>query len=332
MITVAKLHGLLRTRNLKVRKKSDYSKSWKSTVNSYGDIRQQHHSAWSAVIGKIRKILSFSAKTSGFVGGAEKRKRYGIKALKIVGVAVFLVLALTALRRPVLHYAATFEFFRIKDIVVSGYSLTSAEEIKNRAGIDYKTSMFSVSVKEAARYIEDHPWIQSAGVKKIWPDGIEIVIKEHRAAALLVTGIPGQEKMVYINRWGETLAPVKKGDDLDYPVITGLNGGTEEERAQALAEAISFLKLIAHNNPNLPAQSVSEIHFDRVEGLIVRLVDFPFPIYFGRGDVAKKYTQLRNVLAVLYKKRSKGVDISQVEYIRMDYLEDKVLVAQSNSG
>jgi len=38
------------------------------------------------------------------------------------------------------------------------------------------------------------------------------------------------------------------------------------------------------------------------------------------------------VLEVLYKKQEKEMQISRVEYIRMDYLEDKVLVAQSGSG
>jgi len=332
MKSVRKLRGFLGSRSLKIRKKNDYAKPWKSALNSYGDSKINKDLLRSAFLGKLKKYLRLPWKERSFVCRSEKRKIYGLRAAKIVGFTALFVLTLAALRNPALQYAGGLDLFRIKEIGVSGCILTDRREILEITGLDYKTSMFGVSTSQVVDYINSHPWIQSAEVNKVWPDTIYIEVKEHRAAALLVSGIPGQEKLMYLNRLGETIAPVKKGDDLDYPVITGLNTGSSEEHELALAEAVSFLKLISYNNPNLPAQSVSEIHFDQDEGLIIRLVDFPFPIYFGRGEINKKYRQLRNVLSVLYNKRKKGVDISEVEYIRMEYLEDKVLVAQSNSG
>jgi len=242
------------------------------------------------------------------------------------------VVLLLFLQGPVKQYLASLEFFRVKDIVVYGYEITQPEEIKKLAGIDYATSMFVVSPEKVTTYISAHPWIQNVRVDKIWPDGIRIDVVEHKATALILEGPPDEATMVYMNRSGDNIAPVQKGDDLDYPVVSGLYGFPPAEREAALADATMFLKLISYNNPNLPAQSVSEIHFDDVEGMVVRLVDFPFPIYFGSGEIKKKYKQLRSVLAVLYKKRNNNVDISEVKYIRMEYLKDKVLVAQLQSG
>lgn len=330
MISARELRGLLRSRSLKIRKKND-NRPWKSALNSYGGSAKKRKYPWSAFLCKVKKRLKSSGKEYSYISRSETRKIYGLRAAKIVGFAALFVLVLAGLRNPALQYASGLELFRIKEIKIAGCFLTEKAEIREMAGVDYKTSMIAVSVKQVREYINIHPWIQSVEVNKIWPSGIHIKVREHRPAALLVNDIPGQEEILYLNRLGETIAPVQKGDDLDFPVITGLST-TSDEHEQVLAEAVSFLKLISYNNPNLPAQSVSEIHFDRDEGLIIRLVDFPFPIYFGRGEINKKYRQLRNVLSVLYNKRTKGVDISEVEYIRMEYLEDKVLVAQSNSG
>jgi hypothetical protein len=132
---------------------------------------------------------------------------------------------------------------------------------------------------------------------------------------------------------GVPFVPVKPGQDIDFPVVTGVeNMQDPAERKAILGDVAHFLKLIKTNNPNLPAQSVSEIHLDKAEGMVVYLVENPFPIFFGTGSVGKKYKQLQDVLGVLYKQRKEGMLISQVEYIRMDYLTNKVLVAQSGSG
>ncbi len=336
MTAKRKVRGLLRTLPLKVRKKGDGA-TWS---------RQSYGGASSAFPGKMTRISSRIAEHSrlwqqflrrrfdrySHMSRSEARRKMLRQAVRVVAIGVMAVVLIFALQRPVKQYLATLEFFRIKDINIYGYAITRPEEIRKLAGIDYKTSMFVVSPEKVTAYISAHPWIQEVMLEKLWPDTIRIEVREHEAAALLLDGEPDKAAMVYMNRKGEIIAPVQKGDDLDYPVVSGLYGFLPEKRQAALADAVLFLKLISYNNPNLPAQSVSEIHFNEVEGMVIRLVDFPFPIYFGSGEVKKKYKQLRSVLAVLYKKRSNNVDISEVKYIRMEYLKDKVLVAQSESG
>lgn len=71
---------------------------------------------------------------------------------------------------------------------------------------------------------------------------------------------------------------------------------------------------------------------DADEGLILYLVEHPFPIFFGEGDIRRKYVRLRKVLEMLYKPRRTGMDIGRVAYIKMDYLKDKVIVGYGESG
>ena len=116
-------------------------------------------------------------------------------------------------------------------------------------------------------------------------------------------------------------------------MITGIDSlATENDRKEMLAAANLFLRLAERNNPNLPAQNISEIHFTETGSLILYLVEHPFPIYFGKDEIKRKYSQLRRVLEVLYRKRKGGARLEEVAYIRMDYQKDKVLVARNQKG
>lgn len=258
--------------------------------------------------------------------------RYGRAVIRIFIVFLFVSVTLGIVHRPVIHYVQSLDLFFIKKIEIEGYAVTNPLQIKKIVGLDYTTSMFAVNSNELEEKLVDHAWIKSAHVKKVWPHDLHIKVQEHEAAALLAKGSADYEKLAYINNRGEEIAPVLPGDDLDFPVITIEKGFSGEKKDVLFNDAVYFLRLVAGNNPNLPAQSVSEIHLNSSEGIVIRLVDFPFPIYFGEGEVREKYRRLRKVLAVLYKKRRDNTDISQVSYIRMEYYNNKVLVAQSNSG
>jgi len=170
-------------------------------------------------------------------------------------------------------------------------------------------------------------------IVKKWPDKVVLRVQEYEPHALTVVSVDGTPQLHYMDREGEPFVKAEAGMDFDFPVITGLEVlDNETDRKAYLDDALHFLKLIRANNPNLPAQSVSEIHIDPLEGLIIHMVEYPFPVFFGDGDVRKKYIRLRKVLEVLYKPRKKGMEIAQVTYIRMDYLHDKVIVGYSESG
>ena len=81
-------------------------------------------------------------------------------------------------------------------------------------------------------------------------------------------------------------------------------------------------------NSYLPGQNISEIHVTEQGELVLYLLDQVFPIYLGREDMKDKYWRLVKILKGLYKRR----EIHCIDHIRMDYLQDKVLVSMSGSG
>jgi len=222
-------------------------------------------------------------------------------------------------------------YFRIADIEISGCRTVNSEDLRKFAAITYEMNMLSLEPGSVEKRLMQHPWVKSADVKRIWPDGLEISIQEYRPHALLARD--NGQQFSYLSSCGVVFADLGKGQELDFPVITGLDTIVdEEEKKELLAAGNRFLRLAERNNPNLPAQNISEIHFTKTGELILYLVEYPFPIYFGRDDIKRKYSQLRRVLEVLYRKRKGRAGIEKVAYIRMDYQLDKVLVARNQEG
>ena len=232
---------------------------------------------------------------------------------------------------PMQKLYGNIKYFRIQEIEVSGCVKTNPVSLRRFADISYEMNMLTIDPEEIQDRLEEHPWIKAASVRRIWPDAITVKINEYRPQALVVQ--EGKGEFEYLDRKGNIFAAVRPGQEMDFPVITGLDTfDTDTEKKELLGTAISFLKLAGRNNPNLPSQNVSEIHFSSQGELILYLVEYPFPIYFGKGEIRRKYYQLRKVLEVLYRKKKGNAIIDNVAYIRMDYQKNKVLVAQRQAG
>ncbi|MBU0664613.1 MAG: FtsQ-type POTRA domain-containing protein [Proteobacteria bacterium] len=240
--------------------------------------------------------------------------------------------------------------FKIQEISINGCRKTSPALIRELTGIRYQASLLRLNPEHIAAILRAHPWIAAVEVKRDWPDVVVVSIKEYAAEALIAQDVPGGKQFFYLDKSGVVFAPVEPGQDMDLPVITGLeakedngqgrsnavrdrdSGSGDGGRSEMISEALTLLKLVRQNNPNLPLQNLSEIHVDRDAGMTIYLADYPFPIYFGFGAVRTKYSRLKRVLEILYKETEQGMTIADVAYIRMDYLENKVLVAHSGSG
>ncbi len=225
-------------------------------------------------------------------------------------------------------------FFQVSEVFFSGCRVTSRDQLREQAGIVlHQTNLMGLDTDRIKRNLEDNPWVFGATVKRNWPSTVEIDIEEHVPVALLHSTVDEIDQLFYIDKKGASFMPVPVGANLDFPVITGL---VEIEgsllKKKALAEILLFLQKVGINDPHLPVQNVSEIHVNPRGELVVYLVEYPFPIFFGNGNTKQKYQKLIRVLRALYKKERGEEIISSVEYIRMDYFNDKVLVAQSGSG
>jgi hypothetical protein len=219
------------------------------------------------------------------------------------------------------------DIFRLTDIRISGIRTTTERQILDLAGLQRGGSLLRFNTKAAEARIAAHPWVEQVRIRIQWPSAIEIMVSEYQPLALVNIEEQKERRLRYINKEGHVFAEVGQGQELDFPVITGVP--LQKEVASnsvvkgGLAEAAcSLLLLTARGNAVLPIQSVSEVHLDPQQGLIVYLIDRPFPIYFGKDRLQTKYFRLVKVLEQLYARKQ----VDAVKEIRMDYSDDKVLV------
>ncbi len=221
------------------------------------------------------------------------------------------------------------DVFRLTRVIVQGTRMTNRAEILDLGAIEHGTSLLSFDTEAARRHIEEHPWVDKVILTRNWPSTLEIRVREYRPLAMVNIEKGGGEKLYYIDQRGKLFAAVDGSLDLDFPVITGLK--TEGEPLGAViadqglaAEAFRFLRLAARGNPILPLQSVSEVHISPDQGLVVYLVDRPFPIFMGNSDIRKRYYLLVKLMERLYRKKK----VEEIKEIRMDYGRDRILVAK----
>ena len=80
--------------------------------------------------------------------------------------------------------AANAAGFRIASIALSGERHVSREEILSAAGVTGTTSLLFFDVEAARARLKTNPWIADATVLKLYPDRLQIGIKERAAFAL----------------------------------------------------------------------------------------------------------------------------------------------------
>lgn len=210
-------------------------------------------------------------------------------------------------------------FFQIVDIEIKGGQRLSKEELLELSGVDVQSNLVKISSGQVRGLLEDHSWIERAVITKKWPDRLIISVKERKPVAIINL----DDGLHYVDRAANVFALVEPTADLDYPVITGLAGGDYLLPAEVsgLGDALLLIKYARRANPNLPVQNISEIRIGDND-LVLFLVDRPFPIRLGRGDVWGKYKRLVKVLSLLYKRK----EFPRVSYVYVDYATDKVLV------
>jgi cell division protein FtsQ len=173
-------------------------------------------------------------------------------------------------------------FFRVREIEVEGCRRLARETILSLTHVEGKPNLFTVSLKEVAKPLESHPWIERVGVRKVFPHKILIHVEERKPIAILQL-----EELYYIDTKGVIFSPVGDGDGHDYPFMTGLNRQLLErdpvETKGLIMRGLELLR-IAEKVKGTPLQDVSEIHmernygikcFTRAEGVEVRMgLDF----------------------------------------------------------
>jgi cell division protein FtsQ len=290
---------------------------------------------YSGVLRKLLQRFRVSQKKEAHYSSPVQNKKQN---RRIAGIGLFLLLLVASAAYvgsgKLLGRLEKISFFSVSRIDVAESNLVSEEKIREVSGIvPFQTSLLGLDVSAVERKLLTIPWIGSVEVKKNWPATVEISIVENVPVALLHDPRAKDSELYYLDKKGNPFLAVGPASDIDFPVVTGLQDVEDPQlREAAMKEVQIFLKWIGRDHPYLPSQSVSEIHITPRAEMVVYLTEHPFPIFFGTGDTRSKYSRLVQVLKALYVKYKGTESISNIQFIQMDYLNNKVRVAESGSG
>ena len=247
----------------------------------------------------------------------EKEKKFTGKLLLVASVLCGIIIVCSGITLLIYQGLSRSVFFQIDKVDITGCQRLNTAQVLSWSGLGINTNLWSLRTSKLRRHLEKHSWIETAMVKRKWPNELLIKIRERVPVAI----INQESGLHYIDKKGVVISPVLPSDGLDFPIITGReqNGRTSSmENASWLQDALDFIKYAGSGNPVLPKQNISEIHVGPEGQLTLYLADNPFPIYLGKGEMKKKYSRLNKVLTWLYKKK----EFISTESIDLNYLAD----------
>jgi cell division protein FtsQ len=184
-------------------------------------------------------------------------------------------------------------YFGVKQIRVEQQERVSEGDILDASDIKVGDSLFDLELHLIGRKIEEHPWIARADVERSFPDQVVIRVVEREARAIIDLGY-----LYYVDKAGEVFKMLDAGDQLNYPVITGIDRqyllDNPDQTQSCLNLALQLMDDLTHRK-QFNLDDVSEIHYDQQEGLILHTRIGGVPVHMGKQGFNAKLDRLEKI-------------------------------------
>lgn len=158
----------------------------------------------------------------------------------------------------------------VENVEFVGNDRAQVASLRHLSDIRNGTTIWAADVEKARVGVERHPWVRSARARAVFPDTVRIEITERRPVALLRT-----DALYYIDETGEVFLEVE-GDDLDYPVISGVDAELAARHPDlprlAVRDALALIDELDRKGLVFRGQ-VSELVFASTRGFTLHTVD-----------------------------------------------------------
>ena len=184
-------------------------------------------------------------------------------------------------------------YFGVQQIRVENQVRVSEGDILDASDIRTGDSLFDLDLYMIGRKIEEHPWIARADVERSFPNQVVIRVVEREARAIIDLGF-----LYYVDKTGEVFKMLDAGDQLDYPVITGIDRQYLLENPDQTQGCLNLALLLMDELSNralFNLDDISEIHYDQQEGLILHTRVGGVPVHMGKMGFDDKLDRLEKI-------------------------------------
>jgi cell division protein FtsQ len=244
------------------------------------------------------------------LGAAPTDRRRGLRRAVSTGIAGGVVATVIGL---VAHELAEGEAWEVSSVQVVGNVRVSDEAVRHLADIRTGEHLFAVDLEGALHRVAAHPWVARAEARRLVPGTVELVIEEHEPVLLLAL-----DELWYLDRAGRPFA-LARTDDLDYPLLTGLDPRLVDARpdlAAAVVQGALHLLAAVDGNPRAGVDQLSELRFDGELGFTLVLRNGT-ELVMGFGDPQTPLHRLDQLIRA-------GLDIGRPHRVDLD--ADRVAV------
>jgi len=260
-----------------------------------------------ALLGRLRTLLGY------------------VPALLKIVLAIVVGLVIFAGYRA----AASASFFQVRKVEVQGASRVSADEVQAlvRKEVE-KTGVWKADLKGMKARLEKLPWIRTAIVSRVLPDGIRVRITERVPRAVVRTA---SGRFRWVDEDAVLLGEMLPTDQIPAFFLRGLNEeDSEGARAENRERVEKFLELQRAWDAAGLSERVSEVNLIDVQDIRAQLAgdDSHIEIRLGSQDQGKR---LKDGLEVLDARKQSPLG-SLISYIDLNQGNKRALIGLTSGA
>lgn len=229
-------------------------------------------------------------------------------ALRIGVIAIIALIAFVGYRA-----AASATFFQVRAIETRGASRASVEDIKTAVRRDVgETGVWRADLQELSKHLERLPWVRTAIVTRVLPDGIRVRITEREPKAVVRTS---SGRFIWVDDDAVYLGEMAPTDQMPAFFLRGWN---EDDSTTAQAEnrerVVKFLELQRDWSAQGIAERVSEANLLDLRDVRVQLAgdDSQIEVRLGSQDQSARLSKALTVLDA-QRQTARGPLISYID-------------------
>jgi cell division protein FtsQ len=213
--------------------------------------------------------------------------------------AAFFVVAIAAIIAGVGWALLGSKFLVVRSIDIKGGPAISRAQVITASGVKAGTPLIRVNTSQVARRVEQITLVQSARVRRDWPDGLIITLQQRKAVLAITEG----SSYGLIDKFGVVLRQVPQ-PPAGMPVLT--TPGTAQPGSLRGSPAVAAAATVLRDLPTALSHSVKEIGAATADSVTLHLRR---GITIVWGDDSQTLVKAREV-GILMRGRARYFDVS----------------------